>query len=462
MNFLTLLVLGQAIVPNRAVAPGSTATQSTATQTLYVSTTGNDNNPCTSAGAACLTIDGALNKLPNTLRHDATISVAAGAYAAPLNITRKDLTIVGGVTLSVTGTMSTPTLTTGTTSGTLTASAAGSASIGPGTVTDSGQSWTVNELKNKFIRFSSGTLSGQSFPISSNTATVITIPSNQAAGTVAYTIEEIGSTFVSSSAITWRGLQGAGNLSLSNLKVERSSSGSGPSPNIGAVLTLTNVWVKGATGNGMFAQSGIVVATRAIFEGTTGSAFGMSAVQGSATGVIPSKASVSSCIARATTGTAFSVPVFPAVGTFAPVIAEVSTGIGISNAGTQSGQSASAWVTCSSTGTGIQIGATISNSSPFVYASQAMNGGVRITGCATGISVVGFASSLANAPAFDTVTTAFSATRGGTIDLNGTTPAFTSVTNEFGIDGTFYSLANLDALAAPKIYTNNYGSRIIR
>lgn len=131
MNFLTLLVLGQAIVPNNAVAPGSTATQSTATQTLYVSTTGNDNNPCTSAGAACLTIDGALNKLPNTLRHDATISVAAGAYAAPLNITRKDLTIVGGVTLSVTGTMSTPTLTTGTTSGTLTASAAGSASIGP-------------------------------------------------------------------------------------------------------------------------------------------------------------------------------------------------------------------------------------------------------------------------------------------------------------------------------------------
>lgn len=462
MNFLTLLVLGQAIVPNRAVAPDSTATQSTATQTLYVSTTGNDNNPCTSAGAACLTIDGALNKLPNTLRHDATISVAAGAYAAPLNITRKDLTIVGGVTLSVTGTMSTPTLTTGTTSGTLTASAAGSASIGPGTVTDSGQSWTVNELKNKFIRFSSGTLSGKSYPIASNTATVITIPSNQAAGTVAYTIEEIGSTFVSSSAITWRGLQGAGSLSLSNLKAERSSSGSGPSPNIGVVLKLTDVWVKGATGNGLFAQSGLLEVTLSIFEGTTGTAFGMSAVQGSSTGVMLSNAAVTSSIARATTGTGFSAPVYPAVATFSPVIVEVSTGTGILNAGAQRAQTANAWVTCSSTGTGIQTGATLSDSSPFVYASQSMNGGVRITGCATGISVVGFASSMANAPAFDTVTTAFSVTRGGTIDLNGKTPTFTGVTNEFGIDGTFYSLANLDALAAPKIYTNNYGSRIIR
>jgi len=461
MNLVALLILGQAIVPNTATVPGGASTQSTAAISLYVSTTGNDSNPCTSAGAACLTVDGALSKLPNTLRHSSTITVAAGAYAAPMNITRKDLTIVGGVTLSVTGTMATPTLTTGTTSGTLTANSAGSSS-GPGTCTDSGQSWTVNELKNKFIRFASGSLSGQAFPISSNTATVITIPTSTAPGNVAYTIEEIGSTFVSSSAITWRGLQGSGSLNLSNLKVERSSSGSGPSPNMGAGLDLTNVWVKGATGNGMFQQSGYANIARSIFEGTAGSALGITAAQTASTGFEPSKMTVASSIVRATTGTGFGVTAFPAVGTSLALIAEVSTGVGVGNAGMQGGQSPSTWVTCSSTGTGIRVGATLSNTSPYVYASQSMNGGVRITGCTTGIEVVGYSSAMINAPAFDTVTTAFSAIRGGSIDLNATVPTFTGVTNEFGLDGTFYTLAALDALGAPKIVTNNYGSRIVR
>ena len=458
MNFLTLLVLGQAIVPNVYVAPDSTATQSTATQTLYVSTTGNDNNPCTSSGAACLTVAGALNKLPNTLRHNATISVAAGAYAAPLSITRKDLTIVGGVTLSVTGTMSTPTLTTGTTSGTLTASAVGSSS-GPATATDSGQSWTVNELKNKFIKFNSGTLNGQSFPIASNTATVITFSTNQTPGNVSYTIEEIGSTFTSSAAFTWNGLLGTGGISISNIRAERTGSGSGPSVNFAPLVTLTNIWAKGVAG-GMSASSGIFVISRSIFEGTTaGGSFVYSSF--ATTGLVPTRVSASNCIWRATTGVAANSGV-GVTATFAPGIFEVTTGTGITNAGSQNGQSASVWVTCSSTGTGIQVGATLGNAAPHSFASQSMNGGVRITGCATGISSIGYSSVFANAPAFDTVTTAFSVTRGGTIDLNGTTPTFTGVTNEFGIDGTFYSLANLDALGAPKIYTNNYGSRIIR
>lgn len=458
MNFLTLLVLGQAVVPNVYVAPGSTATQSTATQTLYVSTTGNDNNPCTSAGAACLTIDGALNKLPNTLRHNATISVAAGAYAAPLNITRKDLTIVGGVTLSVTGTMSTPTLTTGTTSGTLTASAAGSSS-GPATATDSGQSWTVNELKNKFIKFNSGTLNGQSFPIASNTATVITFSTNQTPGNVSYTIEEIGSTFVSSSAINWNGMMGSGALTVSNVRAERTGSGSGPTINMGVFVTLLNVFGKGATGNGVFSSSGNVTCTRSIFEGATGGFFVAS--QSSSTGPAFSRVAGANSIWRGTTGSGVTTGVGVA-GSIAPGIFEVTTGVGILNSGVQNGQSPSVWVTCSSTGTGIQLGATISNSAPPSYVTQSMNGGVRITGCSIGIASIGYAATLANAPAFSSVTTAFSATRGGTIDLNGTTPTFSSVTNEFSIDGTVYTLANLDALAAPKIYTNNYGSRIIR
>lgn len=459
MNFLTLLVLGQAIVPNVYVAPGSTSTQSTATQTLYVSTTGNNNNPCTSSGAACLTVDGALNKLPNTLRHNATISVAAGAYAAPLTITRKDLTIVGGVTLSVTGTMSTPTLTTGTTSGTTTASSAGSSS-GPGTVTDSGQSWTVDELKSKFIRFTSGTYNGQSWPISSNTATVITIPAVTAAGTgVTYVIEDIGSTFVSSSAINWNGMMGSGALTVSNVRAERTGSGSGPTINMGVFVTLLNVFGKGATGNGVFSSSGNVTCTRSIFEGANGGFFVAS--QSSSTGPAFSRVAGANSIWRGTTGSGVTTGVGVA-GSITPGIFEVTTGVGILNSGVQNGQSPSVWVTCSSTGTGIQLGATISNSAPHSYVTQSMNGGVRITGCSIGIASIGYAATLANAPAFSSVTTAFSATRGGTIDLNGTTPTFSSVTNEFSIDGTVYTLANLDALAAPKIYTNNYGSRIIR
>jgi hypothetical protein len=53
-------------------------------QTHWVAKTGNDSNSCTTSVAPCLTIQGAVNKVP--LGTTATISIAPGIYNDPVNI----------------------------------------------------------------------------------------------------------------------------------------------------------------------------------------------------------------------------------------------------------------------------------------------------------------------------------------------------------------------------------------
>ena len=56
--------------------------QTSAALTLYLDPAGNDSNACTASGAsACLTWAGILSKLPQFLRNDVTINVAAGTDA---------------------------------------------------------------------------------------------------------------------------------------------------------------------------------------------------------------------------------------------------------------------------------------------------------------------------------------------------------------------------------------------
>ena len=165
--------------------------------TLYVDPLGNDSNAGTAPGAsACLTIRGALAKVPKRIRHAVTINVAAGTYDG-FNVQGFTIELPEensrAVYLDIVGTMQAATLATGTSSGTATAGTAGSGTT-YGTLTDSGQAWTVNDLVGKYVET---TVSGltRAFPIASNTATVITIVGtwSSPAG-LAYTIKSHAST----------------------------------------------------------------------------------------------------------------------------------------------------------------------------------------------------------------------------------------------------------------------------
>lgn len=162
---------------------------------LFVDPTGSDSNACTSSGAnACLTIQGAIKKIPKQARHQATVSVAAGNYAGiTISGFMFDQSLQNGAAgILIDGALANVTPTTGSATGTATAGSAGSG-ITFGTLTDSGATWTVNDaaLIGKFVVITGGTGSGQVKVIVSNTATALTIAGTWTAptGTSTYALQ---------------------------------------------------------------------------------------------------------------------------------------------------------------------------------------------------------------------------------------------------------------------------------
>lgn len=154
-------------------------TSGTGAQSYFVDPTGSDSNDCTASGtSACLTIQGAVNKIPKQLRDLTTVNLAAGSYACFIvngfvcdqGVQQSN----GGLLFDGLAAFATSTLATGSASGTLTAGSAGSGTT-YGTATDGAATWTVNDLRGRFISILTGSGSGQTRVISSNTGTVITI-----------------------------------------------------------------------------------------------------------------------------------------------------------------------------------------------------------------------------------------------------------------------------------------------
>ncbi len=150
----------------------------TSALTYYVATTGSDANPGTSA-APFLTIQKAIDLIPKQILHPVQVNVGAGnfgGYNMADFLIGIPTDLVAGAYFQMTGTMIAVTPATGLGTGTATAGTAGSASTpSRGTLTDGSQSWTVNDLRGKFIHTIAGTGSAQYLPIVSNTATAITV-----------------------------------------------------------------------------------------------------------------------------------------------------------------------------------------------------------------------------------------------------------------------------------------------
>lgn len=175
-------------------------TISTAT-TLYVTTTGSDNNAGTEA-QPFRTIQAAINSLNGKLlRNTVTIQVGLGSFDGfliDLNLIKttsagRAVNVAGFNTIiDIVGTFTVPILTSGTVSGTGSASVVNLA----GVLTDGTQSWTVDELKGKYV------LSGSNYlPIVSNTATTLTVANSSFVGT-SYSIWDIGTNIDSGEVYT--------------------------------------------------------------------------------------------------------------------------------------------------------------------------------------------------------------------------------------------------------------------
>lgn len=150
---------------------------------LFVRTDGSDaaGRKCTAntAAGACRTIAHAVDLIPRTLNAPVVVTVGPGTFTgAIVSGFHHYETLTGNPaeigTITIQGTMKTFVPATGTASGTVTARTEATATA-QATMTDAAQTWTVDNLRGRLLRFTSGADTGQTRMIASNTATVITL-----------------------------------------------------------------------------------------------------------------------------------------------------------------------------------------------------------------------------------------------------------------------------------------------
>lgn len=440
--------------------------QTYAEATYYVDPAGSDSNACTGSGtSACATVEGVINKLPRFIRHNITINIAAGTITSRLALLDRD--IATGVTLTINGTMEAWTPTTGTASGT-TGATSGWSSSGPSTVTDASQTWTVNDLRGRFIRFNSGTYAGESYPIISNTSDTISTTVATAVGSgISYDIVT-PSRLSSTTTHTIQNVTGGGTVEVHGVEFYRSTGNTAFSQRYGATVRLDffEVRVTTSTGTGTFISAGNFYAERSYLQ-TSGASVAALQCNLSLEAIGPLNCSVGNSYVRGENGYAVAVAAgvraggfgsrgfFEGLGTVSPILT-FGTPMLVSS------QLPSIIVSCVTPGSGTGIGSLVSTSTSSVTsAALTFNGSLRVENCAVGLQAVGPGSSwTASAPTFVNVTTAISVSEGARFNLLSSTPSFTGVTNELQMDGNNYTYSFLSGLT-PGIITNASGSTII-
>jgi len=464
--FALLLLVSTAVFAQPAVTRGGAlkkrAYQTYSALTLYVDPTGSDSNACTASGtAACLTFAGALSKLPRFIRHNVTINMAAGTYAEPAV---SGFNIAQGVTFSIVGTESAFTPATGTNSGTTT---------GTGTVTqtahsalvDSAQTWTVNNLKYAFVRFDSGSLSGQTYPIVSNTATTLTIPTSAViASGVTYSIVTMGSTFTGTGSFAWSDLSGTGTLDFVRVRMSKTNNTAmwGPTS---AGFQGTNVRCTScdltSNNNTVQVNSGILSLLRSQV-GTSSSTTGAFAVSVFGTAAIVSM-STNFLYSTGTHGVLRFSALRPLSANPLLGVIEGSGTSGTPLARVNNTSFSSFDIECTGgSSVGLSVGSLWNGTASQATVSNVNVFGLSVVGCTTAVQVTGgeLLFSTTN-PTFTTATTGVSVSRAGRVDFFGVTPTFTTVTNEIQLDGENFTFATLTG-ASPAVLSNSYGSTIVR
>lgn len=201
---------------------GASGIRITEPTTLRVETVGSDVTGDGSDSAPFKTIQGALEWLDGAnIQAKTTIQVGAGSFPAfSLEGTRitigpvtNPLVAPASTGLEIKGTWVTPTLASGTASGTATGALADLVAV----MTDAGQTWTVNDLRGKYVLVGS-----VYYPIISNTATTITAASSSSLSG-AYSIWDIGTLINSGLASVTSAGTGVARIVISDLVTPNSN-----------------------------------------------------------------------------------------------------------------------------------------------------------------------------------------------------------------------------------------------
>jgi len=179
MNLIISLIVAALPVDSNAVS------QTTGPLTVYVNADGGDDrNDCLSAGAACLTLQSAVNRLPKQIYNPVTVQLAAGSYAgAFIEGFTLHVPVDAGVDYSylwVNGTLVPYVPDAGTSSG-ITTFASPTVDSTFQVLSDSTQTWVPGSLVGQFVDITGGTgccgtvSSPTTFPIVANTATDLTV-----------------------------------------------------------------------------------------------------------------------------------------------------------------------------------------------------------------------------------------------------------------------------------------------
>lgn len=431
-------------------------TSTSAPMTLYVEADGgSDQTYCTGTGtSACKTIQGAINKVPRDIRHNVVINIAAGTYNETVRVQNYTL---DNATLTISGSTTWNQFTpdAGSTTGTVTSYTAASGATAA-TFTDTGQSWAVDSLKGVYVRITSGANANTFRLITSNTATSVNLINNTTSSIAGATYELVlPSTIVSGGSVT-EGTFNFRNVTTASVSI---------SPVVLQDVTLTSSTGPALTVNGVFGGSTssvgfILNRSRAVTTGSTASAYriGRSSVQDntnsgnyfeSATGTAISLTNsrlLETGLARGGSASLCTVQV--------DTISQFTTG-NLSNTVSVYEQLAAGSVLCVG-GSGISSSVSYASLYNSVFRGVAGSTGILVTRGSRVDLVSGFAQRIEN------VTTGYSATLGGSMTFNSTTPTFSGVTNELSIDGTTYPFSTLTGLPAPQVISNSYGSALIR
>lgn len=467
--------------------------------TLYVDPTGSDTGACTSSGTgACATFQGIFNKLPRIIQNNVTVNVAAGSYsfssrwdgAQWAGNKATPISTVSGSGVSVTfdgPALAAYTPTTGSSSGTLTGASITSSQLP--TITDSTQSWTTDELRGRFVTMTSGSASGESQVIVSNTATTITT-TGWSSNTL---IPAVGNTYaIQTPAAIITGEQAltshtGSNGTLTFRRLEFTSTNvSGANPTFYSFGNFNSFAF-------VFSNSRVVKTagtSQALTIGRSNAAVGVAGgigthakfyVGNTATGTaysITDSTNVTNVLgnfyaysaasqALAWTNRLYRTPVF-----WVSIVGETggaaAPAISLNNLGPGIGGGTNAWITArcpaGSTGTGVSAGTSAS-----VNLSQTS---FEVTNCGTGIALGPTSSTTGRGlppSTFDVglggitpqfrctnTTTCISLTRGSRMSI-GVGYTMTGVTNEISVDGVTYTFAFINSLS-PKRVTSVEGS----
>ena len=429
--------------------------------TLYVEATGSDAGDG-SATSPYRSIQAAIDSLDHAvIRNKVTIQVGTGSFGAFSLSGSRTLVSAPSTTgqtglgsLNITGTWATPTLGTGTASGTATGGVVDLAAV----LTDAGQSWTVNALRGLYVTASSA--AGIYYPIISNTATTITCTSTTAlSGT--YSIWQPG-TRIDTGTVVTSGGSGTSRIAFA-----------GMADNISTVVVISTLYIladgMGSGEAGVSVRSGGCSLTNCTIERTTGSGTNCISINNS----INTNITRCSLLHNSVSGNGITAS-GTAMFIFSCYLRNVATAYtASSNSHIQA--SATTFDTCT---TGISVTRSrvfLSPANRFLSCTTALSAAVGGTsdisastsntiyfnGCTTVLSAAGSGTSVLGVASGSGNTNGIVATLGACVQIANTGVLAVSG-NELSVDGTAGTLATLRA-ASPRVFPltpNPYGTYI--